>query len=212
MPNKKNIDQFELLVKKFSRAKAVYFTEYHGLKVSEMTKLRSSFFNSGVEYLVAKNTILKLAAEKNKIQGLEDLLSGSTAIAISYDEPVSPAKVIKNFNKENDLPSVKGILFDGDVLPGSDLDKLANMPSKEEMLIACSIVFAFKSSIFISAIERKSFFERTPTFSLFGSPEPFLILACFIISLAAGGVFVIKVKLLSAYTVISTGIKSPILS
>lgn len=134
MPNKKNIDQFELLVEKFSRAKAVYFTEYHGLKVSEMTKLRSSFFNSGVEYLVAKNTILKLAAEKNKIQGLEDLLSGSTAIAISYDEPVSPAKVIKDFNKENDLPSVKGILFDGDVLPGSDLDKLANMPSKEEML------------------------------------------------------------------------------
>ena len=68
MPNKKNIDQFELLVKKFSRAKAVYFTEYHGLKVSEMTKLRSSFFNSGVEYLVAKNTILKLAAEKNKFK------------------------------------------------------------------------------------------------------------------------------------------------
>ncbi len=62
------------------------------------------------------------------------MLSGSTAIAISYDEPVSPAKVIKDFNKENDLPSVKGILFDGDVLPGSDLERLAEMPSKEEML------------------------------------------------------------------------------
>jgi len=134
MPNKKNIDQLDLLVKKFSKAKAVYFTEYHGLKVSEMTKLRSNFYDSDVEYLVAKNTILKLAAEKNKIQGLEDLLSGSTAIAISYDEPVSAAKVIKKFNKENGLPRVKGILFDGDVLPGSDLEKLAKMPSKEEML------------------------------------------------------------------------------
>jgi large subunit ribosomal protein L10 len=134
MPNKKNIEQLELLAEKFSRAKAVYFTDYLGLKVSEITELRSSFYDSGVEYLVAKNTILKLAAQKNKIQGLEGLLSGSTAIAISYDEPVSPAKVIKDFNKENDLPSVKGILFDGDVLPGSDLERLAKMPSKEEML------------------------------------------------------------------------------
>lgn len=134
MPNKKNKEQLELLAEKFSRAKAVYFTDYLGLKVSEITELRSSFYDSGVEYLVAKNTILKLAAQKNKIQGLEGLLSGSTAIAISYDEPVSPAKVIKDFNKENDLPSVKGILFDGDVLPGSDLERLAKMPSKEEML------------------------------------------------------------------------------
>lgn len=134
MPNKKNIEQLELLAEKFSRAKAVYFTDYLGLKVSEITELRSSFYDSGVEYLVAKNTILKLAAQKNKIQGLEGLLSGSTAIAISYDEPVSPAKVIKDFNKENDLPSVKGILFDGDVLPGNDLERLAKMPSKEEML------------------------------------------------------------------------------
>ena len=127
MPNKKNIEQLELLSEKFSKAKAIYFTEYHGLKVSEITELRSSFFDSGVEYLVAKNTILKLAAEKNKIEGLDDLFSGSTAIAISYDEPVSPAKVLKKFNKQNDLPSVKGILFDGNVLPGSDLEKLAKM-------------------------------------------------------------------------------------
>lgn len=134
MPNKKNIEQLELLSEKFSRAKAVYFTNYLGLKVSEITELRSSFYDSGVEYIVAKNTILKLAAQKNKIQGLEGLLSGATAIAISYDEPVSPAKVIKDFNEENDLPSVKGILFDGDVLPGSDLERLAEMPSKEEML------------------------------------------------------------------------------
>jgi large subunit ribosomal protein L10 len=134
MPNKKNVEQLEILSEKFSRAKAIYFTEYHGLKVSEITKLRSDFFNSNIEFLVAKNTILKLAAQKNKITGLGDMLKGSTAIAISYDEPVTPAKVIKNFNKDNDLPSVKGILFDGEVLPGSELKKLANMASKEEML------------------------------------------------------------------------------
>jgi len=152
MPNKKNIEQLELLTEKISKAKAVYFTDYLGLKVSEITKLRSSFYDSGVEYLVAKNTILKLAAQKNKIQGLEGLLSGSTAIAISYDEPVSPAKVIKDFNKENDLPSVKGILFDGDLLPGSDLERLAKMPSKEEMLSQLILMLQSPVQKFVSTI------------------------------------------------------------
>jgi large subunit ribosomal protein L10 len=152
MPSKKNIEQYEDLSEKFSRAKAVYFTEYHGLKVGQITSLRNMFFQSDVEYLVAKNTLLRKVAEDRKIKGLGDVLKGSTAIAISYNEPVSPAKVIKNFTKENDLPSVKGILFDGVVLPGEDFKKLADMPSKNEML--AQLVLMLKSPIqkFVSTI------------------------------------------------------------
>lgn len=134
MPSKKNIEQFEMLSDKFSKAKAVYFTEYHGLKVKDITELRSQFFKVDVEYLVAKNTIIKRAAEANKIEGLDTFLKGSTAIAVSYDELVAPARVIKEFSKDSDLPGVKGILFDGVVLPGSDFKKLADMPSKNQML------------------------------------------------------------------------------
>ena len=134
MPNSKNIEQLKELSDSFSRAKAVYFTEYHGLNVGDLTKLRSEFFKADVEYKVAKNTLIRLAAEENKISGLEELLKGSTALAIAYDEPVSPAKVIKKFTKENDLPSVKGILFEGQFLPGEEFKKLANLPSKEESL------------------------------------------------------------------------------
>ena len=104
------------------------------MNVGDLTKLRSEFFKADVEYKVAKNTLIRLAAEENKISGLEELLKGSTALAISYDEPVSPAKVIKNFTKENDLPTVKGILFEGQFLPGEEFKKLANLPSKEESL------------------------------------------------------------------------------
>ena len=68
------------------------------------------------------------------ITGLDEVLVGSTAIAIAYNEPVAPAKVIKEFTKNNDLPTVKGILFDGEFLPGEEFKKLANMPSKEELL------------------------------------------------------------------------------
>ncbi len=134
MPNTKNIEQIKQLTEAFSKAKAVYFTEYHGLNVSDVTKLRSEFFKADVEYKVAKNTLIKLAAEENKITGLDEVLTGSTAIAISYGEPVLPAKVIKKFNKDNDLPTVKGILFDGEFLPGEEFKKLADLPNKEELL------------------------------------------------------------------------------
>ena len=134
MPNKKNIEQVKELSESFSRAKAIYFTEYHGLNVGDITKLRSEFFKADVEFKVAKNTLIKLAAEENKIDGLEEILKGSTALAIAYEEPVSPAKVIKEFTKENELPSVKGILFDGEFMPGGDFKRLANLPSKEELL------------------------------------------------------------------------------
>ena len=134
MPNKKNIEELKRLSESLSKAKAVYFTEFHGLNVSEMTRLRSEFFKADIEFKVAKNTLVKLAAKENNIEVADELLKGSTALAISFDEPVSPAKVIKEFRKDSDLPEVKGILFDGEFVPGSDYDRLADLPSKEELL------------------------------------------------------------------------------
>ena len=134
MPNAKNIQQVKELTETLSKAKAIYFTKFHGLNVAEATKLRSEFFKADVDFRVAKNTLLKLAAEKNKISGLDEILKGSTAIAVSYDEPVAPAKVIKAFTKDNDLPSVKGILFEGEFLPGKEFKRLADLPSKDESL------------------------------------------------------------------------------
>ena len=134
MPNQKNIEKIKNLSESFSKAKAIYFTKYHGLNVSDITKLRSEFFKVEVEYKVAKNTLIKLAAQENEIEIDSELLKGATAIAISYSEPVSPAKVIKEFKRDGDLPEVKGILFDGQFLPGDDYNRLANLPSKDELL------------------------------------------------------------------------------
>ncbi len=134
MPNKKNLQQVEDLTKKLEQAKAIYFTDYIGLDVSRITQLRSDFFNSSVEYYVAKNTLLKIAADNNKIEGLDKYLSGPTAIAISYDDPTAPAKIIKEFAKKFEKPTVKGILFDGDVLDGSQFASIADLPSKEQLI------------------------------------------------------------------------------
>ena len=120
MPSQKNIDEVKVLTDKLETASAVYFTDYLGLDVESITNLRSEFFHASVEFRVTKNTLLKLAADKMNIEGLDNFLVGSTAIAISFDEPTSPAKVLKSFTKEHDKPNVKAILFDGEDLDGSE--------------------------------------------------------------------------------------------
>ena len=145
MPNKKNISNVKELTDKLSRARSIYFTDYLGLNVSDVTSLRKKFFESNVEYLVVKNTLLKIASDKNKISLGDELFSGSTAIAISYDEPVLAAKVIKGFLKDHDLPSIKGVLFEGTFLPASEFEKIANLPSKEESLT--KIIVMLKSPV-----------------------------------------------------------------
>ncbi len=134
MPNQKNVTQVAELAEKFGKASAIFFTDYQGLDVSNINELRSMFFEQSVEYRVAKNTLIKIAAEQSGIKELENILSGPTAMAISYDEPTVPAKVIKEFTKKREKPSVKGILLDGVVLPGEDFKKIADLPSKPELL------------------------------------------------------------------------------
>ena len=134
MPSEKNQDELAQLTEKLDKAKAVYFTDFLGLDVSSITELRSEFFKASIEFKVAKNTLLKLAAENINLEGLDHFLVGSTAIAISYDEPTAPAKVLKKFTENHDKPEVKAILFDGEVLDGSEYLKFATLPTKDELL------------------------------------------------------------------------------
>ena len=149
MPSQKNQDEVTKLTEKLDKAKAVYFTDFLGLDVSSITELRSEFFKASIEYKVAKNTLLKLAAKKINLEGLDDFLVGSTAIAISYDEPTAPAKVLKKFTEDHDKPEVKAILFDGEVLDGSEYLKFATLPTKDELLT--TLVLMLNSPITILA-------------------------------------------------------------
>ena len=152
MPNKQNIKKVKELADCFSRAKAIYFTEYHGLDVQDITRLRRLFFEASVDYKVAKNTLIKLAIDESLIPKNSTVLKGSTAIAISYDEPIAPAKVIKEFTKDNDLPNVKGIILDGEYFKGEEFKKLADMPSKDELLSQLISIFNSPLQKFVSTI------------------------------------------------------------
>ena len=134
MPSQKNQDEVIQLMEKLDKATAVYFTDFLGLNVSSITELRSEFFKASIEYKVAKNTLLRLAAKKINLEGIDDFLVGSTAIAISYDEPTAPARILKKFTEDHDKPEVKAILFDGEVLKVSEYLKFASLPTKDALL------------------------------------------------------------------------------
>ena len=149
MPSQKNQDEVIKLMEKLDKATAVYFTDFLGLDVSSITELRSEFFKASIEYKVVKNTLLRLAAKKINLEGIDDFLVGSTAIAISYDEPTAPAKVLKKFTENHDKPEVKAILFDGEVLKGSEYLKFASLPTKDVLL--AKLVMMLNSPITILA-------------------------------------------------------------
>ncbi len=134
MPNAKNIKKVDELTEKLERAKGVYLTDYIGLNVQDITDLRREFYENDVEYLVTKNTLLKIAANNSNLNKLDSFLNGSTAVAFSYEDPTSPARVIKKFTKDNELPKVKGIVIDGELIDGSEFDRIANLPTKEESI------------------------------------------------------------------------------
>ena len=79
-------------------------------------------------------TPVMLKAKELGISGVDEFLKGPTALAFSYDEPTDPAKIIKEFLKDFDKPSVKGMIFDGEIFASDQFDKVANLPSKEQLL------------------------------------------------------------------------------
>ena len=141
MPSQKNINIVDITTEKFQKANGVYFTNYSGLTVPKITSLRKEFSKNSVDYQVIKNTLVKIASKNAGLENkFDDILNGQVGIAFSED-PVAPAKVIKNFKDENkDDLEVLGVYFDGELYDADKYKQLATLPSKEELLgkfVAC---------------------------------------------------------------------------
>jgi large subunit ribosomal protein L10 len=121
------------LSEKVKGATALYYTDFTGLNVKRMTDLRRKLRKAGVEYVVIKNTLALRAVNESGLTGGQKL-KGPTGIVIATDA-VAGAKVLQDFAKANDQrPTVKGGMFDGQVIDAAQVAKLANMPSREQML------------------------------------------------------------------------------
>lgn len=117
----------------FRDASAMVVTEYRGLTMSQITKLRRSLGND-VNYTVAKNTLVKRAAADAGVEGLDDLLVGPTAIAFVSGEPVDAAKALREFGRDNRALVIKGGYMEGRALSAAEIDQLADLDSREVLL------------------------------------------------------------------------------
>jgi len=134
MANENKIKTVELAEERFKNSTGIYFTNYTGMNVAQATELRRKFREKNVKFNVTKNTLNKIAAKNAGIKGLKDILLGQVAIAFSDEDPTSPAKVIKEFKKDNDCLDVLGVYFEGELFDPDKYKELADLPSKEELI------------------------------------------------------------------------------
>ena len=122
------------MIEKFKAASAGVFVDYRGLTVEEDTELRRKFREAGVEYKVVKNTLTSRAAKEVGLEALDPILNGPTALAMSVDNPVAPAKIIAEFAKKHEALEVKAGFMDGAVMSVAEVNTLAATPTREELL------------------------------------------------------------------------------
>lgn len=133
MANAKNIAAVAALKERIEDANAVVLTEYRGLSVAQTTELRREL-GSDVTYTVAKNTMIKLAAAEAGVEGLDDLLTGPTAVAFIRGEAVDAAKALKKFSSDNKAFIVKGGYMDGEFLSADQVNAIAELDNRETTL------------------------------------------------------------------------------
>jgi len=123
------------LTDKMKRAKLAVITDYRGLTVRELATLRGQLRPQQVDFTVAKNTMLRRAAQNAEIgsDAADALLSGPSAVAFCFDDMVQPAKIISDFARINRLFTVRGGLLGNQVLGVDEITRLASLPPLESL-------------------------------------------------------------------------------
>ena len=122
------------LHEKLSKSKVVIVTDYKGLDVAMINDLRKKLREFEVEFTVVKNSLLIRASQETDAILIQDYFKGPSAVALSYDDPVSPAKVLTKFAEENDRLEIKAGVMDGKVLDTAAIKALSSLPSREVLL------------------------------------------------------------------------------
>lgn len=134
MPTQRKIDQVADLTEKLARSQVTLVADYRGMTVAEITRLRSKLRESGAELIVAKNTLMEIAAKETGHTGLGSLLSGPTAVTFAYDNVTATAKVIQDFNKGPRQLKVRGGMLGTSLMQGDVLDQVSKMPTRQQVL------------------------------------------------------------------------------
>ena len=114
----------------FTKAKFAAVADYRGLKVTELEKLRRELKKGEAQIQIAKNTLLKLAVKGTEFEGLAEFFTGTTAIAVSFEDPVESVKALTGFAKEHKALSIRSAALEGSILSADDVIALSKLPAK----------------------------------------------------------------------------------
>ncbi len=126
---------------------------YEGITVEDDTKLRKELREAGVQYTVVKNTLLHLAIEGTGLAGLDEVLSGTTAVATSADDYVAAARILCKFAESHENFTVKGGYLDGEVIGLDKIEALAKLPTREVLLATVANVLNAPIAAFARVIK-----------------------------------------------------------
>jgi large subunit ribosomal protein L10 len=119
---------------KLENAESVLLADFSGVNVKDVSSLRNSFREANVEYLVAKNTLVKRAFVDSPWQGLEPYLEGPTALIISEDQGVTAAKIISKFREDHKSFTPKAGMMSEQILDVNTIEEMAKMPTRDELI------------------------------------------------------------------------------
>lgn len=145
MPKPEKIEAVAEMKKLFESSSSLFVTDYQGLNVADITFLRKNLRDNKIKYVVAKNTLLKLAAKETGFEKLSEHFVGPTAIAFTDDDPAIAAKVLYDSFKEKELPVTKAFVVDNELHFAADIKRLADLPPKDVLL--AQIVSAVESPL-----------------------------------------------------------------
>ena len=138
MPSNKVLEQKKQVVSELSgrikEAKTMVLADYRGLTVEQDTELRNALRKAGVEYRVVKNTLTKLAMDENGYSDIAEYLNGPTALAMSSEDLVAPAKVLVEYSKKYDKFELKAGIVEGRLIDLNGVKALAELPSREALI------------------------------------------------------------------------------
>ena len=124
----------EDLHQRFAKGSLVVLTDYKGLNVAEASDLRRKLKLAGVDLKVAKNTLMARAAEGTTVALVKDLFQGPGAVAISYQDPVAPAKILTKFADDSKKLEIRAAVLNGKLIDLNGVKALAALPSREALL------------------------------------------------------------------------------
>ena len=162
MPSEKILEQKKALVEaladKMGRAVSGVLVKYEGIKVDEDTKMRAALRAANVKYAVIKNTLISKACDETGFEALKPQLEGMNALAISFDDPIAPAKILKEYAEKIETFEIRGGLLEGAVVDAATVNELADIPSKE--ILVAKLLGSIQSPLYKFAYALQAIIDK----------------------------------------------------